>query len=499
MDDFILELRGIGKSFGETKVLSGIDFKLRKGSVHAVCGENGAGKSTLMKILSGVHSPDAGRMFLEGKSYSPKNPAEALQKGISMIYQELDLAEDLTVAENVFLGNELYSKRCPFKLDNAEMLRITDKLIREYGFQIRADAKISELSVGEAQIVELLKALRRKSKIIVMDEPTSALSEKEALILFGIIRKLAAEGISILYISHRMEEIRELSDTVSVLRDGEMILTSPTDRITVDEIIKAMVGRELHDFYPKRNVKPGEIVFSAENLSDHENVHGVSFQVRAGEIVGVAGLVGAGRTETADVIFGVTGKVSGKIMMDGRELDIRTPADAIHERIAYLTEDRKRTGLCVNLPCFWNITFPNFERLGMNFVICPSAEKEKASERAGEVRIKWSDPEESADHLSGGNQQKLLLARWLMAESRFLIFDEPTRGIDIGAKKEVYTLLNSLAEQGRAILLISSELPEIFGVCDRILVMREGKIKADLVTAETTPEEVMKFASGSMN
>ena len=491
----ILEFEGIRKSFGPVQVLRDISLRVERGTVHALCGENGAGKSTLMKILAGVHAPDGGTMRLDGRPYSPRKPLDALEAGVSMFYQETDLAEDLTVAENLFLGHERMSPRFPFMLDSRRMREEAAALIRENGFPLDPDAPVSSLSVGEAQLAEILKALHRQSKVLVMDEPTSALSEGEAERLFSLIGRLREKGITILYISHRMEEIRRLADVVSVLRDGTLVSTRPIDDTTVAGIIHDMVGRELSDFYPKRHAAPGAEVFSVTGLSDGAKVRDVSFSVRAGEIVGMAGLVGSGRTETADAIFGVSRRAAGEMRLNGKPLDARSPADAIRAGIAYLTEDRKRTGLCTGLPCGWNITLPNLERLGMPALLDLAKEREAARRSGESVRMKWGGPDDPADTLSGGNQQKLLLARWLMAESDFLIFDEPTRGIDVGAKTEVYALLADLAAAGKAILLISSDLPEVLGVCDRVLVMRDGRLAADLPISEATPDTVMKKAT----
>jgi ABC-type sugar transport system ATPase subunit len=448
-----------------------------------------------MKILAGNLRADSGQMFLEGRPYAPANPAEAIRAGIAMIYQELDLAEHLTVAENIFLGQERTASRWKFRLDNNAMTQETQELISRFGFPLTADAVIGDLSVAQAQMVEILKALHQNAKILVMDEPTSALSQTEAAQLFTIIHRFREEGLAIIYISHRMEEIMDLADEVSVLRDGEMVWHAPIGDCTVETIIRHMVGRELVDFYPKRNAKIGDVLFAVENLCDHEKIADVSFQVRRGEVVGLGGLVGAGRTEVANAIFGVSKHISGRITMQGKDLKIHSPADAIRARIAYLTEDRKRTGLCTALPCSWNITLPNLDHIGMARILSLKKELEQSRKEGERVHVRWASPEDAADTLSGGNQQKLLLARWLMAESDFLIFDEPTRGIDVGAKKDIYLLLNELAEAGKGLLVISSELPELFGVCDRILVMREGRLTANLQTKDTTPEDVMRHAT----
>jgi ABC-type sugar transport system ATPase subunit len=335
----------------------------------------------------------------------------------------------------------------------------------------------------------------RNASIIVMDEPTSSLSEKGAQRLFEVVRELRQQGISIIYISHRLEEITGLADDITVLRDGRVVQSDSVKKMDIPQIVRYMVGRELTDLFPGRNVKLGEVCVQVQNLSSTQRVTDISFDIRAGEIVAMAGLVGAGRTEVAETIFGVISKIAGKIIIDGKEITINRPADAISNGIALLTEDRKRTGLCLQLPCSWNITLPNLGGIDRAAIIKPDKENKIAAEIAGRIGIKWLGPDAPAESLSGGNQQKLLIARWLLAKSRFMIFDEPTRGIDVGAKKEVYALLNRLAEQGKAILFISSELPELFGIADRILVMRRGRLVGNLKKSETTQEAVMHLAA----
>ena len=490
-----LRMEHISKRFGAVQALGDVTFAVKPGTLHALCGENGAGKSTLMKILAGVHQQDNGTILLNGGEVRFANPKAALDAGISMLYQELDLAEDLTVYENIFLGRELRKKGLPV-LDDAKMTEIVQELFDWYHFHISPTAKVSTLSMGEAQLVELAKALLREAQVIVMDEPTSSLSEGESRTLFEIIRTLKAEGMAIIYISHRLEEVMMLADEISVLRDGVIVFHTLAAETSIAEIVRHMVGRELNDFYPARQVRIGEEFFRAEKLST-DQIHEVSFSVRKGEIVGMAGLVGAGRTETADAIFGCGKLLGGEIFLDGKKLEVRRPQDAIRAGIAYLTEDRKRNGLWLNLPCAWNITMPNLEKLDMRLLIDQLKETRLCEENGKRVNVKWSSPEAPANSLSGGNQQKLLIARWLMANSDFIIFDEPTRGIDIGAKKEVYLLLNELAAQGKAILVISSELPELLGICDRILVMRDGSVRGELSASEATQEKIMRLAATS--
>ena len=487
-------MKGISKRFGPVQALSEVDLTVARGKVHALVGENGAGKSTLMKILAGVHKPDSGTIEIAGHPSEFAEPQEAIEAGISMIYQELDLAEHLTVAENVFLGHEPAGK-IPFTVDRKAMVNRTTELARRMNFDIDPTSIVKDLSTGDCQIVEVLKALMRNASIIVMDEPTSSLSEKGTKRLFQVVRELREQGISIIYISHRLEEIAGLADYITVLRDGRVVKSDSADKMDIPQIVRYMVGRELTDLFPGRNVKLGEVSVKVENLSSAQHIMDISFDIRAGEIVGMAGLVGAGRTEVAEAIFGVEPKITGRIVIDDNEITIKRPADAINNGIALLTEDRKRTGLCLQLPCSWNITLPNLKAIGMDKVISPNKENKIADETANRIGIKWLGPQSPAESLSGGNQQKVLIARWLLAKSKFMIFDEPTRGIDVGAKKEVYSLLNQLAEQGKAILFISSELPELFGIADRILVMRRGRLVGNLKKSETTQEAVMHLAA----
>ncbi len=494
MSDTILKMSGISKRFGPVEALSNVTFTVRKGTVHALVGENGAGKSTLMKVLAGVHLPGSGQIEIQGKKALFREPIDAIKAGVSMIYQELDLAPHLSVAENVFLGSEPQAGFKNLFISPNRTVNDTAAIAAKYGFVIDPQAKIENLSTGDCQIVEILKALRRQASVIVMDEPTSSLSENETAKLFEIIKSLKATGISIIYISHRLEEIEHLADDVTVLRDGQVVHTSPMSELSIPAIVHFMVGRELSEFYPPRNAVIGDTFFKADNICG-TGIANISFEVKSGEIVGMAGLIGAGRTEVAEAIFGVAPPHSGSITLAGQKVVIKNPAQAIEHGIALLTEDRKNTGLCLNLPCSWNITLPSLAKLTQNGVIKPSAEDDAAAEIASRMSVRWSSPQAQASSLSGGNQQKLLIARWLMAHSSFIIFDEPTRGIDVGAKKDVYELLNRLAEQGKAILIISSELPELFGITDRILVMRRGKLVAALETKQTTPDEVMHLAA----
>lgn len=493
---YSLEMEKISKAFGPVKALQNVTFKARAGTLHALCGENGAGKSTLMKVLAGVHQSDTGTILINGKTMNFTSPKDALDAGISMLYQELDLAADMTVYENIYLGRELQKSVAKIKyLDKKTMIANVQSLMKKYGFTIDVEAKISSLTMGECQIVELLKALLRNAKIIVMDEPTSSLSAAESEVLFNIIHSLRKEGLTILYISHRMEEVMDLADDISILRDGEIVHSAPRSDLDVNTIVKYMVGRELNDFYPKRDSKIGEVVFEVKKLNATNGIKDVSFVVRRGEIVGMSGLVGAGRSETAQAIFGIVPVTSGEIFLNGKALKISNPTQAIKNGIAFLTEDRKRNGLCVNLPCSWNLTLPNLDKIDMDKILNLSRERQICREYGEKVKVKWAEPDSHATTLSGGNQQKVLIARWLLANSDFMIFDEPTRGIDIGAKKEIYQLLNELAVNGKAILVISSELPELLGISDRILVMKDREIKGEFSKEEATAEKIMHIST----
>jgi len=489
-------MQGISKRFGPVQALEGVNLTVRRGTVHALVGENGAGKTTLMKILAGVYLPDKGTIEIGGQKRLFDGPQEAIDAGVSMIYQDLDLAEHLTVAENVFLGNEP-RRGLRFIVDSKKMIKATADLAKGFGFDIDPSVVVSGLSTGDCQIAEILKALARKASIIVMDEPTSSLSEVETGRLFEIIRRLRNNGISIIYISHRLEEIRGIANDITVLRDGRVAYTGRAE-LDTKMIVRYMVGRELNDYYPAREALIGKVAAEIKNLSSRK-IKDVNFEVRAGEIVGMAGLSGAGRTEVARAIFGVDKKDSGVILLNGREAKINSPCDAIANGIAFLTEDRKRTGLCLGLACSWNITLAALDLIGMSRIISPKKESTTAENLGRQLAIKWSSAESRADTLSGGNQQKILIARWQLTEAGFLIFDEPTRGIDVGAKYEVYSLLNNLAVQGKAILFVSSELPELLGMTDRILVMRRGRIVGNLKTKETTQEEIMHLAAVEAN
>jgi ABC-type sugar transport system ATPase subunit len=490
---FALEMQGIGKSFGPIKALEDVTLRVLQGKVHALVGENGAGKSTLMKILSGVLQPDAGTIVRDGKVCVWKHPSDSLAAGIAMIYQELSLAPDLTVAENVWLGIEPRGT-LPGTYSRKRMLADTRVLAEKHGFDVDPDQKVENLPASTCQIVEVLKALARNAEILVMDEPTSSCGEHEVAVLLETVKKLSRAGTTIIYISHRLEEVVEIAEDITVLRDGRAVHTGPMKELEIPDIVKHMVGRDLDEFFPKKVVEIGGTALSVSELSS-KGIEKISFDLHWGEIVGVAGLMGAGRTDLARVLCGLDPVIHGSVELDGKSVKITTSADALSLGIMYVTEDRKRTGLFLELPAAWNMTLPCLAELGMKHILHLSRENEIAEETAKKLSLKWSGPGAPASALSGGNQQKLLLGRALIARSRVWVLDEPTRGIDIAAKVDIYELIGRMAAEGKAVLIISSELPELFGITDRILVMRRGRLVADLVTSKTTQEAVMQLAA----
>ncbi len=490
---YVLEMQGIGKSFGPIKALEDVTLRVRQGTVHALVGENGAGKSTLMKILSGVLQPDTGTIVRDGRTCAWKHPSDSLAAGVAMIYQELSLAPDLTIAENVWLGIEPRGA-LPGTYSKKRMLADTRALAEKHGFEVDPDRKVENLPASTCQIVEVLKALARNAEILVMDEPTSSCGEAEVAVLLEMVKKLSRAATTIIYISHRLEEVIEIAEDITVLRDGQAVHTGPMKGLEISDIVKHMVGRSLHDYFPKREVEVRGTALSVSELSS-EGIENISFDLHWGEIVGVAGLMGAGRTDLARVLCGLDPAISGSVELGGKSVKIDTPADAFSLGIMYVTEDRKRTGLCLDLPAAWNMTLPCLAQLGMKHILHLSRENEIADETAKKLSLKWAGPGSPASALSGGNQQKLLLGRALIAQSRLWVLDEPTRGIDIAAKVDIYELIGRMAAEGKAVLIISSELPELFGITDRILVMRRGRLVGDLVTFETTQEEVMQLAA----
>jgi len=489
----LLEMKGIGKTFPGVKALEGVNLTIREGQVHALLGENGAGKSTLIKILSGAYTKDEGQIFFEGKPVEIRGPQDAQALGISTIYQEFNLARDLTVAENIFLGH-LPTKG--FSVDWAQVKARSREILDTLGVTFSVDALTSTLSVAEQQLVEIAKSLNRKTRILIMDEPSAVLGEKDLEKLFQVVRSLQAQGIGIVYISHRLKEIFELADQVTVLKDGRYIDTRSVAEVTMDDLVKLMIGRDLKDVYPKRTPTPGEVLLEVKNVSRTKLVHDISFKLHAGEIVGFAGITGSGRTELARVIFGAD-PYSGEMQISGKPYKARSPAEAISHGVALVTEDRKAQGLFLKLNVAINTTISGLKQLCQFGVIQLPRELALVKKMIRDLSIKTPGPNFIVVNMSGGNQQKVILARWLSIGTRIFILDEPTRGIDVGSKSEIYQIMNDLTKQGVGVIMISSELPEVLGMSDRVMVMRQGTIVKELSRAEASEEAIMKYAVGS--
>lgn len=489
-----IEMRGIDKLFGSNQVLKQAGFTLESGEVHALMGENGAGKSTLMKILTGVYTKDAGTVLVDGKEVNYKNPQEAEKAGIVFIYQELNVMFDLTVEENLFMGKEIHGK---FGIcDKKAMQKKAQEALNILGVNISPKTVMAELSVGQQQMVEICKALMADAKVIIMDEPTAALTQSETVALFKVIESLRKKGVSMVYISHRMEEIFELCDRITVLRDGSYIGVKNIPETNMNEIVKMMIGREIGERYPSRNVKIGKEVLKVKELTRKGTFHDVNFSVRAGEVLGVSGLMGAGRTEIIQAIFGNLSYESGTIEIDGKEVKISNPRQAMEHGIGFITEDRKTEGLMLDKSIRENISLCNLRRISKSSVISREAEKNMVAEAIKDLHIKCFGSYHECNNLSGGNQQKVVLAKWILTNPKILILDEPTRGVDIGAKKEIYSIINKLAAQGVAIIMVSSELPEVLGMSDNIMVVREGEVRGIISYEEANQERVMTLATG---
>lgn len=490
-----IEMVGINKSFSKNKVLKDAEFYLESGEIHALMGENGAGKSTLMKILTGVYKKDSGKILVDGKSVEYKHPVEAEKSGIVFIHQELNVVPDLTVIENLFLGKELKNK---FGILNEKLMKYeASEIFKVLGVEIDLDDVIGKLSIGKQQMVEIAKALMANAKVLIMDEPTAALTPRECNVLFDVVRHLREKGVSIVYISHRMEEIFELCDRITILRDGNYVGTKFIKQTTMDEIIKMMIGREITEKYPKIENELGDIVLKVENLTKKGMFENISFEVRKGEILGVSGLMGAGRSEIMNAIFGNIKVDEGKIIIDDNEVNIRSPRDAINFGIGFVTEDRKNEGLILDNTIRENIALTNLDLISNKFGIIDSNKEIKTVEKDIEkFKIKCSSSEQICGGLSGGNQQKVVFAKWIDLNPKIFILDEPTRGVDVGSKKEIYNIINELISRGVGIILVSSELPEVLGLSDRVLVINEGKVSGILNRKDATQENVMKLAVG---
>ena len=491
----ILEMKGIVKSFGPVKALKGVDFDLRAGEVHAMMGENGAGKSTLMKVLTGIHDANEGTIHYNGKQVTYSKPKDAMEDGIVIVHQELNMMNHLTVAQNIFIGREEF--RHNLLIDDGASIKKAKKLFELLKLDINPTEKVGNLTVGKQQMVEIAKALSMDAKVIVFDEPTAALTESEINELFVIIDDLRAKGVGIIYISHRMDEIARITDRVTVMRDGEYVGTVNTKETTKDEIIAMMVGRTIYEDPKAASAVADDapVVLEVKNLNAGSSVKDVSFQLRKGEILGFSGLMGAGRTEVARLLFGADKKESGTIFVNGKEVTINSPQDAIREGIGYLSEDRKRFGCIVDMTIADNTVMTNLDHYIKGFLIDDREIVRVSDKFVDSLKTKTPSSKQLVRNLSGGNQQKVVIAKWLEQNSDILIFDEPTRGIDVGAKSEIYTLMNALVAQGKSIIMISSELTEILRMSDRIVVMCEGRKTGELDISQATQERILALAT----
>ncbi|KAA6447971.1 sugar ABC transporter ATP-binding protein [Bacillus atrophaeus] len=489
-----IDMNDIHKAFGKNQVLSGVSFNLKPGEVHALMGENGAGKSTLMNLLTGLHGLDKGSIRINGKETYFSNPKEAEQNGIAFIHQELNIWPEMTVLENLFIGKEMTSKLGI--LNTKKMKALAKKQFEKLSVSLSLDQEAGKCSVGQQQMIEIAKALMTKAEVIIMDEPTAALTEREITKLFEVIASLKKDGVSIVYISHRMEEIFTICDRITIMRDGKTVDTTNIPETSFDEVVKKMVGRELTDRYPQRRPELGDIVLEVRDASKKGSFEHVSFHVRSGEIVGVSGLMGAGRTEIMRALFGIDRLDSGEIWLAGEKTNIKNPNDAVKKGLGFITENRKDEGLLLDTSIRENIALPSLTSFSPKGVIDQKREASFVELLINRLTIKTASPETHARNLSGGNQQKVVIAKWIGIGPKVLILDEPTRGVDVGAKREIYTLMNELTERGVAIIMVSSELPEIIGMSDRIIVVHEGKISGEVASREATQERIMTLATG---
>lgn len=494
--EYRLEMSGISKSFGIVSVLEDVNLKVKPGEIHALLGENGAGKSTLIKILSGVHQKDAGQVLLNGEEINPKNTHDGQVLGINVVYQELSLINDLSVAENIYLHKLGASK---FWMNWKEINKNAQDLIDSLGFEIDARATVRDLSIVQKQVVEIAKAISEDTKILVLDEPTTVFDPTDTQKLFDNLFKLKAKGISIIYISHHLEEIFKIADTITVLKDGVDTGSMPSKETDTDGVIRMMIGRELKDLYPARNVNVGSVpIFEVKNLTAKDTlVHDVSFAVKPGEVLGIAGLGGSGRTETAKLIFGSDKKKSGSMYLNGVEITTNSPVHAVAQGIGLVSENRKEEGVFLPLSIQKNISVTDFKAISNKFgFIKKATEKNNVQGLIEKLNIKTPSAEVAVNNLSGGNQQKVALAKWLSIGSKVILIDEPTRGVDVGAKVEIYNLINEVAKKGAGVIVISSDMPEIMGIADRILVMHEGTIYGELPKEKFSEENILRYAIG---
>ena len=493
MGNSLVQMKNIAKSFSGTKVLKGVNLELGHGEILALLGENGAGKSTLMKILSGIYSKDSGEIYLDGELCHFQNPKEAQNQGVAIIHQEMNLCNDLSVSENIFLGREVMDG---LRLNHKKMDEEAQKILDDLGISMKSTELAGDLKVSEQQMVEIAKALSQNAKVLIMDEPTSALSRKEIEDLFRVIRKLRDEGRGIIYISHRLDELRAIADKVSILRDGENVISGDLKDFSIDDIIRHMVGREIQDKFPRIQCEKGKEILRVERLNAGPKVRDISFSLYEGEILGIAGLMGAGRTEMTRALFGVDEKTSGKIYLFGEEVKTNTPKDSIELGMALIPEDRRKDGLCTDLSIRENISLPNLDSMKNSLgVLSKDLELKISEDTIKSLNVKAQDREMISKNLSGGNQQKVVLGKWLVRNPKVILFDEPTRGIDIGAKVEIYQIMNELKKKGVGVLFISSEMEEVLGMSDRILIFCDGRITGELSREEANQENILKFAT----
>lgn len=495
MDDLLVQLVEISKTFPGVKALDHVSLDLRPGEVHALIGENGSGKSTLMKILSGVYIKDEGKVIVNGKEMNFQKPRDAQDAGIAIIHQELNLCRHLTVAENIFLGREFQNG---IFLDKKHQIEEAQKILDRLEVNLDPNSRVSELTVSKQQMVEIAKAISANANVVIMDEPTSALTIKEIDDLFSIIKVLRKQGKGIIYITHRLEELNAITDRITIIRDGQHIITTDFKNLSADDIIRYMVGRELKEKFPRIQMPVGKTIFEVKNLSAGKAVKDVSFTVREGEILGIAGLMGAGRTETVRAIFGADKKDSGQLILNGKEIVINKPQEAIETGVFCVPEDRKRDGLCISMSVYQNATLPNMEKVTHRGIVDTKKEIMIAENMVKQLTIHTPSVFQIVKNLSGGNQQKIVVGKWLVKPAHVILFDEPTRGIDVGAKVDIYNLMNQLKEQGIGVVFVSSELPEILGMADRIVVMCEGRVTAELGADEANQEIIMQYATQYM-
>ena len=489
-----IELRNIHKAFGSNEVLKGVDLKLKSGEVHALMGENGAGKSTLMNILTGIHKQDKGQIFVDGKEISFKNPLEAEAYGIAFIHQELNIWPNLSILENLFLMHSVTNGMGI--LDFKAMRAMAEQKCREIEIELPLDMEAGECSVGQQQMTEIVRNLLLDAKVVIMDEPTAALTERETEKLFEVMRSLKKRGVAMVYISHRMEEVTQNCDTITVMRDGVSVATKPVKEYSMEQIVRDMVGRSITEFYPDRRNKPGEVLLEVNHFEQPGVFHDINFNLRKGEILGFAGLMGSGRTEIMRAVFGVDPHAGGELVFKGEPLKITKPEDAIKAGLGFVTENRKTEGLILDFSILRNIALPSVDSFAQSGVINFNILNDFADKMAKKLGVKTSSLDLEAGALSGGNQQKVVIAKWVGRHPEVIIMDEPTRGIDVGAKRDIYELMNELTASGVSIIMVSSELPEVLGMSDRIVVVHEGRIAGELLHGEADQEKIMTLATG---